>query len=66
MRIIVSDTSALIDLRKGALIEALLHLPHEVQIRDLLLEDELPPSPRLKSELRAGKGCGSLRSRRRS
>ncbi len=47
MRIIISDTSALIDLRKGSLIEALLRLPYEVQVPDLLFEDEflsLPPA----------------------
>lgn len=41
MRIIISDTNALIDLRKAALLEALLRLPYEVQVPDLLYEDEL-------------------------
>ena len=36
MRIIISDTNALIDLRKVALLEALLRLPYEVQVPDLL------------------------------
>ena len=41
MRIIASDTSALIDLRKGALLEAFLKLPFEFIIPDLLLISEL-------------------------
>lgn len=41
MRIIISDTSALIDLRKASLLEALLRLPYEVHVPDLLYEDEL-------------------------
>ncbi|WP_191082730.1 PIN domain-containing protein [Roseococcus microcysteis] len=45
MRIIISDTSALIDLRKGALLEALLRLPYEIQVPDLLYEDELLSIP---------------------
>jgi hypothetical protein len=47
MRVIVSDTSALIDLRKGSLVEALLRLPYQVLVPDLLFEDELlglPPA----------------------
>ena len=45
MRIIISDTTALIDLRKAALLEALLRLPYEVQVPDLLYEDELLSIP---------------------
>lgn len=45
MRIIISDTSALIDLRKAALLEALLRLPYEIQVPDLLYEDELLSIP---------------------
>ena len=45
MRIIISDTSALIDLRKAVLLEALLRLPYEVQVPDLLYEDELLSIP---------------------
>jgi predicted nucleic acid-binding protein len=41
MQIIISDTNALIDLRKGVLLEALLRLPYEVQIPDFLYADEL-------------------------
>lgn len=45
MRIIISDTNALIDLRKAALLEALLRLPFEVHVVDLLYEDELLSIP---------------------
>ncbi len=41
MRIIVSDTSCLIDLRKASLLEAFINLPHEIIIPDTLFEDEL-------------------------
>jgi predicted nucleic acid-binding protein len=41
MRIIVSDSSCLIDLRKGGLLEAFLELPFEFVIPDVLLENEL-------------------------
>lgn len=41
MRIIVSDSSCLIDLQKGGLIEAFLKLPYELVVPDVLLEDEL-------------------------
>lgn len=41
MRIIISDTSCLIDLRKAALLAAFLRLPFEVLIPDTLFEDEL-------------------------
>jgi hypothetical protein len=45
VRIIISDTNALIDLRKAALLEALLRLPFEVHVPDLLYEDELLSIP---------------------
>jgi hypothetical protein len=45
MRIIIGDTNALIDLRKAALLEALLWLPYEFQVPDLLYEDELLSIP---------------------
>lgn len=45
MRIIISDTCALIDLRKAALLEPLLQLPYEIQIPDLIYEDELLSIP---------------------
>jgi hypothetical protein len=45
MRIIISDINALIDLRKAALLEALLRLPFEVHVPDLLYEDELLSIP---------------------
>ena len=41
MRIIVSDTSCLIDLRKAALLAAFLRLPFEILIPNTLFEDEL-------------------------
>jgi predicted nucleic acid-binding protein len=39
MRIIVSDTSCLIDLRKASLLEALIRLPYEIGIPDVLFEE---------------------------
>ena len=41
MRIIVSDSSCLIDLRKACLLDAFLKLPHEILIPNTLFEDEL-------------------------
>lgn len=41
MRIIVSDTSALIDLKKGRLLDAFLGLPYEFIIPAALLDTEL-------------------------
>ncbi len=41
MRIIVSDTSCLIDLRKASLLEAFMKLPYEKAIPDTLFEEEL-------------------------
>jgi hypothetical protein len=41
MRIIISDTSCLIHLRKAALLAAFLRLPFEVLIPNTLFEDEL-------------------------
>jgi hypothetical protein len=41
MRIIVSDSSCLIDLRKGSLLAAFLQLPYEILIPNTLFEDEL-------------------------
>ncbi len=41
MRIIVSDTSCLIDLRKASLLEGFLKLPYEIVIPDTLFEEEL-------------------------
>ena len=41
MRLIVSDSSCLIDLRKASLLEAFLGLPYEVLIPDALFEEEL-------------------------
>lgn len=41
MRIVVSDSSCLIDLRKASLLEAFLELPCEILIPNTLFEDEL-------------------------
>ena len=41
MRIIVNDSSALIDLKKGGLLEAFLDLPFTLVVSDDLLADEL-------------------------
>lgn len=41
MRIIVSDSSALIDLKKGRLLETFLRLPYEFIVSDAMLADEL-------------------------
>lgn len=41
MRVLISDTSALIDLRKVHLIEAFLSLPYDFLIPDVILELEL-------------------------
>jgi hypothetical protein len=41
MRIIVSDSSALIDLHKGGILELLFKLPFEFVIPDALIESEL-------------------------
>lgn len=41
MRIVVSDSSCLIDLRKASLLDAFLKLPYELLIPNTLFEDEL-------------------------
>lgn len=41
MRIIISDSSCLIDLRKASLLKAFLNLPYEIVIPDTLFEEEL-------------------------
>lgn len=41
MRIIVSDSNCLIDLRKASLLEALLKLPYEILIPNTIFEEEL-------------------------
>ena len=40
MRIVVSDTSCMVDLRKAGLLEAVLRLPYTFVIPDTLFEDE--------------------------
>jgi predicted nucleic acid-binding protein len=41
MRIVVNDSSALIDLKKGGLLELLVELPFEFLVSDSLVADEL-------------------------
>ena len=41
MRVIISDTSCLIDFRKASLLNAFVHLPYELFIPDVLFEEEL-------------------------
>ncbi len=41
MRIVVSDSSCIIDLRKAALLESFLRLPYEILIPNTLFDDEL-------------------------
>ena len=41
MRIIVSDSSCIIDLGKSSLIRAVLQLPYTFVMPDVLFEDEL-------------------------
>ena len=41
MKVLVSDTSALVDLERGSLLEATFRLPFEFTVRDLLYEREL-------------------------
>ncbi len=41
MRIVVSDSSCLIDLRKASLLDAFLNLPYEILIPNTLFEEEL-------------------------
>jgi len=41
MRIIVSDSSSLIDIRKGRLLRAFLNLPYELVVPDAMINDEL-------------------------
>ena len=40
MRIVVSDTSCMIDLKKGGLLEAMLQLPYSFVMPDTLFENE--------------------------
>ncbi len=41
MRVVISDTSCLLDLRKANLLEAFLQIPYEIGIPDVLFEEEL-------------------------
>jgi hypothetical protein len=58
MRIIVSDSSCLIDLRKASLLDVFLRLPYEILIPNTLFEDELLKftAEQKKALLRAGHG----------
>lgn len=58
MRIIVSDSSCLIDLRKASLLDAFLKLPYELTIPNTLFEDELV---RFTEEQKATLVCGGLK-----
>ena len=71
MRIVVSDSSCLIDLRKASLLAAFLELPYEVLIPNTLFDDELLKftAAEKRSLLRGGlkvvevPGTGVLRAR---
>ena len=41
MQVLVSDTSVLVDLERGSLLEASFRLPHRFAVPDLLYEREL-------------------------
>ena len=41
LRVVISDSSCLIDLRKASLLPAFLRLPYELLIPNALFEDEL-------------------------
>ncbi len=57
MRIVVSDTSCMIDLMKAALLDAVLSLPHTFVMPNTLFEDEwLSLSAKDKKLLRGGVG----------
>jgi len=45
MRIVVSDSSCLIDLRKVSLLDTFLRLPYEFQIPNTLLGEDLASVP---------------------
>jgi len=51
MRILISDTSCLIDLRKAFLLEAFVKLPYDLVIPDVLLEQELVNFSTVEKEL---------------
>lgn len=45
MRVVISDSSVLIDLAKAKLIESTLALPYEFVIPDVIFADELIDQP---------------------
>lgn len=51
MRILISDTSCLIDLRKASLMEAFVQLPYDLVIPDVLFEQELVNFSNVEKEL---------------
>ncbi|NEP00424.1 MAG: PIN domain-containing protein [Symploca sp. SIO2E9] len=51
MRILISDTSCLIDLRKASLLEAFFQLPYDLVIPDVLFEQELVQFSNIEKEL---------------
>jgi predicted nucleic acid-binding protein len=51
MRILISDTSCLIDLRKASLLEAFVQLPYDLVIPDVLFEQELVLFSNVEKEL---------------
>jgi hypothetical protein len=65
-RIIISDTSTLIDLRKAALLEALLRLPYKIQVPDLPYEDELLSIPVGEKPMLRRQGLRGDRAERRA
>lgn len=61
MRIIVSDTNCLVDLRKASLLDVFLKLPYELLIPNTLFESELLKFSRAeKATLRAGMSVTNL------
>ena len=62
MQVIVSDSSALIDLAKAELMAAVISLPYEFRVPDVLLNDELIDlgSYRVRDLLKAGLTVGHL------
>lgn len=60
MRIIVSDTSCLIDLRKASLLKAFMSLPYEITIPDTLFEEELLNFSKTEKTILLGEGMNII------
>jgi hypothetical protein len=60
MRIIVSDSSCLIDLRKASLLDVFLRLPYEIVIPNTLFEEELIRFTDEQKEALVREACRSL------